>query len=613
MPPDASGPGPLASVWPGRLLRAVAAALVLLALICCALPLVHNLSYESAALFGVVTGAAAAAAAAWHHNQGGLLPVPLSGDASPAASWWAGLWRVALWLVVPALVLAANGLRVGACDPLLGALFWLVIPLPSVVLGHGLGWLSALVCSGHRGRALGLVGGLLLATVAWFLAHLALEPPITGHHVLLGYFSGSIYDEALALPPSLLAYRAVQLVALAGAVALVEGLWRRRQGPSWPLPWRAPVAAGLVALTLAAAGWAGRQAWFGVDLDRETIAAQLGGRLETEHFVIYYQPQPPESLDLQRLAQDHEFRYAEMKAFFGTDPVAWRRGQKIRSFVYADREQKGALMGGRRTLVAKLWLGEMHIIWRGLGDHLLAHELAHLFTASFGSGPLHLSGGLLSVNMGLVEGAAAAADWPADEMTMHEASAALRRMGLAPDIRGLVGASGFWRQAAGRAYTLMGSFVRWLIETRGIERFKRYYATGSIGEAYGGEASAAELVAGWGGVFGPGGRDRRADAGAGALPLRSSEHLPEDLPPGRCRAAPPRRPVHAGRTPRRGARAVGGTAGAGPRERRATAGFCSGAAGGGPGGGRRGAGAGGGAAGGAPTAGDAGAAAGAAG
>jgi len=97
--------------------------------------------------------------------------------------------------------------------------------------------------------------------------------------------------------------------------------------------------------------------------------------------------------------------------------------------------------------------------------------------------------------MGLVEGIATAADWPAGELTPHEAARAMREKKIAPDIRRLLGAGGFWTQASGKAYTLMGSFVRFLVDTRGIEPFKSVYADGDFEAAYG--VDAGVLVAEW--------------------------------------------------------------------------------------------------------------------
>jgi hypothetical protein len=59
-----------------------------------------------------------------------------------------------------------------------------------------------------------------------------------------------------------------------------------------------------------------------------------GGRIETEHVIIYFshnELDDPEQV--RRLAEDHEYRYWELERFFGVDVVQWR-GRKLESYVY---------------------------------------------------------------------------------------------------------------------------------------------------------------------------------------------------------------------------------------------------------------------------------------
>ena len=55
---------------------------------------------------------------------------------------------------------------------------------------------------------------------------------------------------------------------------------------------------------------------------------------------------------------------------------------------------------------------------------------------------------------------------------------------------------GFWAQASSRSYMLAGSFVRYLVDTYGIEAFKRVFPTGNFRDVYG--KSLAELGNEWG-------------------------------------------------------------------------------------------------------------------
>ncbi len=470
----------------------IRAAVVAASVALCFTPLANILGYESAAAAGVFCGLAALVRT--HLRVGRTVPDPLARDRarSTIADFGALLPGNAALVAVPLALLTLNALRVRNCDPLTGALFFLLIPLVSVLVGQTVAWIAALVP--RRSLRVPLALALIAADVAWLLWRLATEPPITGHTWLLGWFAGSIYDEALSIPTSLIWVRLTLVAGCAVVVLAIELLARRSRSNSGGLTLALLVTAlitgGLHAQSLAAGAW----------VDRAQVFETLGGRLETEHFVIHYDPASLDETGAALLATDHEYRYAELAAFFDEDPVAWR-GRRISSVVYPDKRTQHALMGARNTLVARPWTHEMHIRWDDIGDTAVAHELAHLFTAPFGGGPLQLAtrdvsliGGLV-IDIGLVEGIALAADWPPDELTPHEAAAAMRALDIAPDLRRLFDPAGFWSQPSGKAYTLMGSFVRHLVDTGGIATFKAAYRTGDFQDAYG--QSVDELISGW--------------------------------------------------------------------------------------------------------------------
>ena len=112
----------------------------------------------------------------------------------------------------------------------------------------------------------------------------------------------------------------------------------------------------------------------------------------------------------------------------------------------------------------------------------LRHEMAHVFAGAFGDplfgvalawrwhGPLPLP----ALASGLVEGVAEAADSrvPTTTSTIHQQAAAMIAAGRAPPLEEVVGA-GFSAQSGARAYTMAGSFCRFLLETRGADAAAR--------------------------------------------------------------------------------------------------------------------------------------------
>lgn len=463
-----------------------AAVATAVALVLCFVPLFDLLGYESAAAMGAVLGLLVLGRTAWAFDRG-RLPPPLSSPQGPLEVFL-GLLPGHLALVLPpAAVLLLNALRVKNCDLSLGISFWALIPAVSVVAGQALAFAVSWLPRARLPAALLVVS----AQTGAFLWRLATDPPIAGHTWTIGWFAGSIYDEALDLPSALLWARLGVLLGSLGLVLALELAWRRRaRRPAR----RAGVALALV--LLASGTLHHERAELGIQHDQDSVKAALGGRLESPHFIIWYDPASLDEEGRRRIVEDHEFRYAELQAFFHEDPVAWK-GRRIESFVYPNRAVQQALLGSRRTLVARPWTHQMHIRWGGTGETVLAHELAHLFSAPFGRGPLRLPMRLWGMvpDLALIEGVASAADAPPDELTAHQSARAMRELGLAADLRTLMGPAGFWTQPGRRAYTLVSSFVQWLIETRGIEAFKDAYGSGDLGGAYG--LPLVELVGQW--------------------------------------------------------------------------------------------------------------------
>lgn len=469
-----------------------AVVLCVLAAVMCFVPLFNLLGYESAAVTGAALGSIALIRTARHIDRGDIMP-PLdpSRRIGPTADFRRLLLQHLALIPLPMLLLLLNALRVQNCDLGLGLRFWLVIPTGAALVGQSIAWGAAALPRLRLPAAF----AILFAEIGLFAWRFAWQPPITGHQWFIGYFSGSIYDEALSLPPSLLWFRAANVLFSVSIVLAVEIAWRRRTRR--PLLNHASgllVALGLL-LTVRASSFE-----HGITVRRSDAIETLGGHLQTEHFDIYYDPGSIPADRLHLVAEDHEYNYDQHVAWLGVDVVAWRDGERIRSFIYPSRSVQKRLLGSRNTMVARPWTHELHIRWSSYAEGALPHEMAHIFSAAFGAGPLQLatSGGLIP-NIGMLEGLAEAADWPDDELDPHIASAALRRLGKAPDLRVLFNPAGFWSQPSRRAYTLMGSFVRYLVDTYGIDKLKAAYGRGDFMAAYG--RSTEDLITEWEGFI----------------------------------------------------------------------------------------------------------------
>lgn len=365
------------------------------------------------------------------------------------------------------------------CDPEEGLLFLLLVAGGNAYFGTALGLLAGTLA--HRR---GLPGIIVFVVLSGFLLvalrRLYAEPQIFVYSTPFGYWPGSIYDEELAVDAALLAFRGYTFFYGAAIVAAVRAFLDRDQMILELGRPRATAIAGVLFLAAITYGFYDAGESFGFDVTRETIERTLSRHVVTDEIEIFIDPSvTPEQVERIRL--DHLFRYHQLVEFFGFAPK-----RRIKSFVYRDNAQKARLMGAGRTQVARPWASEIHIDGFAYPHRVLKHELAHVFAAEMATGPFKVpSSALIFVNIGVVEGVAVAADWRSSELTVHGWTRAMRALDLAPDLRQTLDVAGFWSISSARAYTVAGSFIRWLADERGMDALAKLYATNDFAQAYG--------------------------------------------------------------------------------------------------------------------------------
>ena len=218
----------------------------------------------------------------------------------------------------------------------------------------------------------------------------------------------------------------------------------------------------------------------GIRPTRNDIAQELGGFRETEHFEIFYAREL--QADIDRIAEDCEFQYAQLVDYLM--PEGGKLSRKVRAYIYASTDQKKKLTGAGNTSVEDPFGHGFHIHAQGFPHPVLKHELAHVFTVPWS--PLKVS-----LKIGLHEGIAVAADWDEGRLTGHQWAKAMRQMKIAPPLSAIMGI-GFWGHAGSRSYLLAGSFVRFLVDTYGIEKFRNVFPTGNFLRHYAKDLTSLE-------------------------------------------------------------------------------------------------------------------------
>jgi hypothetical protein len=310
------------------------------------------------------------------------------------------------------------------------------------------------------------------------------EPPVFSYNAIIGYFPGNLYDEHIQLRWPLLWSRLEELgwvVALVALVAFRLDVPRHRVG--WTVR---PAGRRLGTLGFALVGGAAATALhvqagaLGYAVDAEHLMAVLDGRIETEHFIIHHARTEAIDADIALIARDHEFRYAQVVAQLGVAPEG-----KLRTYYFADGAQKLRWFGARDVEMAKPWRREIYLEHRAFPHSSLRHEIAHAVASAAGDPVFGVAARyVVLANPGLIEGLAVALDWSAGEgrMTPHESVRALQDMGLRPSIRQLLSLQ-FFSVSSTRGYTTAGSFLRFLLDSRGAANLRALYGNGGDFEA----------------------------------------------------------------------------------------------------------------------------------
>lgn len=470
-------------------------------------PLFGVLGFEHAlvvAAFAVVCGLDLGASRARDARAGGAALLDRAGY--PVRTLVRGVLRacglaVAISLV-PGIAAAIHGIWAPTCDWWFGLRAYALMPLPSAVFGAAVGHALAVIVGRrddrrwypHRSTWLAVIAPIVVLSMLGFWRFYR-EPPVFIYNALIGYFPGNMYDENIRLGMPLVWSRLEQLALV---VALVAAVATRLDVPTYrvvlrePRPNRSALAPLAIAL-IAAAGAIVlhlRAGDLGYAVDAEDIQAALGGRLETEHFVIYYAKTPEIEKDLPVIAEDHELRYAEVVAEIGAAPEG-----KIESYYFANTKQKAELFGARNVEMAKPWRHAIYIDHRAFPHSSLRHEIAHVIASAFGDRIFGLAAkDVVLISPGLVEGLAVALDWPGgyDRLTPHEAVRVMQVMGVQPSIRELLSIN-FFTVSPSRSYQTAGSFLHFLLEKYGPEKLRAlYHSGGDFGDVYGASLSGLE-------------------------------------------------------------------------------------------------------------------------
>ena len=316
----------------------------------------------------------------------------------------------------------------------------------------------------------------VFAAIGLSLYEMAAGPHCFAFNPVFGYFPGPIYDRVVAVSPALVAFRAANLVTavfLGCFLSITLKIAIRRQKPQTPRPKVAELFIGAACLIFLLV-FSAHRADLGLTSSDRIILKELSGLRETEHFVIHYPPDGPVADQIDLIAADHEFRFAQI-----CSELDLRFTRKVQSYIYRNDDQKKRLQGAGPTMYADVSNAAIHMSQRDFPHHVLKHEMTHVLAAVWG---IPYFG--WSAKVGLTEGVAVAVEGYRGEGSIHQWAAAMKRLDRLPDIVTIMGPVGFWGKISSRSYLAAGSFSLWLMDTEGVDRYREMFTWGSFESTY---------------------------------------------------------------------------------------------------------------------------------
>ncbi len=396
-------------------------------------------------------------------------------------------------IIVPMVLYGLGLLWTPSCGYLAGIGYWFLFPAITVVFAVALAYAISGTSVKRPFALLALIGGAII--VLGPLYDLGLHPQFYTYNHVFGGVLGPIYDEELTLRTGLLWFRFMTI--LWAALFVLLGIWLRRGFPvaasrHW---WLAgPPAVALLALLLGIAYlFADR---LGINTSLSQLQRALPGHIQTEHVDLYFDPEAMHPAQAEHWARYHEYEVRRITSVLEVEVQ-----DRIASFLYPNEDTKARLTGARTTNTAPVWLAtpQIHVL-QFAGERVVSHELAHAVSREFGLPIINAS-----LSIGLVEGLAVALEPGMGSPSVHDQALTARMIQhggdltiedeLASDLVQRLSPVGFWTGRGAVSYTLMGSFIRYLLDEYGPAPLKSAYPRANFDSAYG--RSLQDLAAEW--------------------------------------------------------------------------------------------------------------------
>lgn len=363
--------------------------------------------------------------------------------------------------VIPLIVVITNSIINMFCSFWDGLIFYVLIVATSIIFGCSI----AIVVDFLFNRYKKLIFLIIVFIVALIpILEIYFLPQVYFYSPLIGFFPGNIYDEGLS-PDYKLLFHQLFVILFSGLMILAV----RKYG-SYFVNRKIILAFIILFIT---ASFQFSSVLFGFTTTDSSLENSLSKEISSDQFILHFDKLDEIESEYVKLCAD--YYYAEVEKVLKVKP-----SNKIHIYLFNNRKQKKELFGAGNADVAKPWQYSIYISadsW----EHTLKHEIVHIFSAEFGTGPFKLAAGF---NPALIEGIAEAIEGNVDNYSLFDFTSLAYNHNHKIDLSSLFTGLNFFKSNSSLSYTYSGAFIQFLIEKYGIDKVKDFYANGDFSSAF---------------------------------------------------------------------------------------------------------------------------------
>jgi tetratricopeptide (TPR) repeat protein len=366
-----------------------------------------------------------------------------------------------LFVLLPLAVTIINSLLTMFCSFWDGLFFYVLIVITSSLFGSSLAFLIDFIVNRFK-KTIFMFTIFVIALIPIFEIYFL--PQVYFYSPLIGFFPGNIYDEGLSPDLKLFFH---QFIIIAFSISIIYILIKKKDlidKHKWKF---------ISILTLIVIIFQFISPYLGFTTTFSKLESILPKKVQSEYITLHYDK--IDSSEAKFIALNQEFYFEELTASLKTKP-----SKNIDVYLFNNRLQKKELFGAGNADVAKPWQYAIYISadsW----EHTLKHELVHVFSAEFGTGPFKLAS---RFNPALIEGMAEAIEGTTDFISLMDFTALAYNHNYKIELNSLFSGLNFFKSGSSLAYTYSGAFIQFVIEKYGIEKVKIFYADGDFNSVF---------------------------------------------------------------------------------------------------------------------------------